>query len=285
MVSNNPHLYDRQWLPGMSHLALYLALHSTHCVLLQVQFRVCPQFLHKPPFQSSEFHGPTISDITRPPSLHIAPIPPSHSLDLNAYPILRPSYLLTTDSPIHRQSSPLDVSDIQAAWKALNHVESISSGDRYIVIYNCGKEGGCSRTHKHMQLFPCPEDFMLFPDRSSEENFKVPYVYEIFRADRGLSGAEVTSALFKYYVSGLQRARELLGIGEGEHVPHNVVLVREWMLVIPRRKAGLGGVSANAAGMMGLVFVGSEEEMEEWKRRGPLSVLSELGVAKEKTFA
>ena len=149
-----------------------------------------------------------------------------------------------------------------------------------MMIYNCGREAGCSRSHKHMQLFPCPPDFVLFPDRTPDERLSVPYVYELVRLSPSSSRADDTTLrIFTAYQFCLQRARVVLGIEEGEHVPHNVVLVHEWILVIPRRKARVGGVSTNAAGMVGLVGVASEEELEEWRRRGGFSLLGELGVA------
>lgn len=55
-------------------------------------------------------------------------------------------------------------------------------------------------------------------------------------------------------------------------------MTREWTVVIPRRAARVGGVSANAAGMMGLVCVETEGEAEEWKKRGPWRVLEALGL-------
>ena len=48
--------------------------------------------------------------------------------------------------------------------------------------------------------------------------------------------------------------------------------------MIPRRTARVGGISANAAGMMGLVWVGTKGEMDEWEKRGPWRVLGELGL-------
>lgn len=55
-------------------------------------------------------------------------------------------------------------------------------------------------------------------------------------------------------------------------------MTREWTVVIPRRADQVSGLSANAAGMMGLVWVSTEEEMEKWKRKGPWGILGELGM-------
>ncbi|MCJ1230831.1 hypothetical protein MMC12_007505 [Toensbergia leucococca] len=247
------------------------------------QYRTCPQFLHKPqlPDPESVEHTAT-SDISNPSSLHITSIPPSHNLILNVYPVLRPSYLLLTTSPTHQQTSSLDLSDVNAAWTALDRLESDGSddGEQYMMIYNCGRKAGCSRSHKHMQLFPRPLDFVLFPDRSLDEIVRVPYAYSLVRLDpSSFSGTDITSYIFEAYISCLERARTVLGIEDGAHIPHNVVLVHGWMLVIPRRKARVGVTSANAAGMMGMVWVADEEELAEWRKVGGHSILKELGVA------
>ncbi|KAL9102142.1 MAG: hypothetical protein Q9163_002673 [Psora crenata] len=254
----------------------------------QFQFRLCPQFLQKPQLLSgdterdgsSEKHPieqanpPPQSDIDNPPHIyHIATLPPDHSLLLNKYCVFRPQYLLLTDSPSRRQCEPLEETDLRAAWTALGLLEG-----EHIAIYNCGQKAGSSRTHKHLQIFPRPADFTLFPDRRPNETTNVPYVYDIIRfedVDPTTAGWE---RIVDEYTACLRRARTGLGIHEGKDVPHNVVLVKGWMVVIPRRKARLGAASANAAGMMGMVWVKTEEELEEWKRHGPSHCLGEFGV-------
>ena len=129
-----------------------------------------------------------------------------------------------------------------------------------------------------MQLFPRPFDFVLFPDCSPDNILKVPYVFDLIRLSPYFSNANIASYIHEGYLSCLRRAREVLRIEKGGQVPQNVVLVRDWTSMIPRRRARVNGMSANAAGMMGLIWVGLEEELEEWKRRGTCSVLRELGV-------
>lgn len=52
-------------------------------------------------------------------------------------------------------------------------------------------------------------------------------------------------------------------------------------MVIPRRKARSGLASANAAGMMGMVWVTCKEEFEAWETQGPVQVLEDSGVQRE----
>ena len=162
----------------------------------------------------------------------------------------------------------------------MSRLEGDGGTRKYMMIYNCGREAGCSRSHKHMQLFPRPLDFVLFPDREPSQVI-VPFAYDLVRLEPFSLKEDFVSHLYSSYLSCLGSARTILGVAEGEHVPHNVVLVREWLLVIPRKKARVGGISANAAGMVGLVWTGAEEELDEWKRKGPSSVLREMGAAVE----
>jgi ATP adenylyltransferase len=58
--------------------------------------------------------------------------------------------------------------------------------------------------------------------------------------------------------------------------PHNVVLTKEWMIMMPRRTNDYEG--ANACGMMGLPMMSSQETQQKWIDVGSAKILSELGV-------
>ena len=51
---------------------------------------------------------------------------------------------------------------------------------------------------------------------------------------------------------------------EGAAIPHNVLIDRHWMLVIPRRAAGWNGVTGNAPAMLGIVCVSKTDTAERW---------------------
>ncbi|KAI9721199.1 MAG: hypothetical protein M1812_002360 [Candelaria pacifica] len=264
------------------------------------QFRVCPQFLNKPQLPPDDSTpDPTKSDISQPLSLHIADVAPAHSLKINAFPTLRPSYLLLTTSPLHHQNSPLSLDDITAARTTLASLsddrsaetregESKESHD-YMMMYNSGRAAGCSRFHKHMQILPCAhvDSFSLFPDHPPGNVANVPYVYDLIRhpvsPSSSLSDNPNTSTyVFASYNSSLDRFRALLGtLTKDQPVPHNVLMTREWTVVIPRTRGQSNGLSANAAGMMGLVWVRTEGEIEKWKQDGPWRVLEALGLKSE----
>ena len=60
--------------------------------------------------------------------------------------------------------------------------------------------------------------------------------------------------------------------------PHNMILTSQWMMVIPRRKAWIDEIAANAAAMVGMVWCNSEAQFEGWVQRGIRNVLAEMGV-------
>lgn len=207
----------------------------------------------------------------------------------NAYSVLRPSFLLLTDSSEYRQDAPLSLIDITAARNALaslSHNHLIKSSDAedkqiagWMVIYNCGPAAGCSRLHRHMQIFPYP-DYQLFPDRPTDNSATVPYICNLIRHPSSISHlSEISNHIFESYTAALDQFRGLLGIGcKDEPVPHNLVMTGGWTVIIPRRTAQVDGISANAAGMMGMVWVETEDKFEQWNKLGPSWVLGKLGL-------
>lgn len=58
---------------------------------------------------------------------------------------------------------------------------------------------------------------------------------------------------------------------------YNLILVPEWMVLIPRTSKGRGRFIANAANMVGLMWVKSEEVRDEVVGGG-VGLLAELGI-------
>lgn len=59
---------------------------------------------------------------------------------------------------------------------------------------------------------------------------------------------------------------------------YNLVLVREWLALIPRRCKGYGDLIANAASMVGMMWMTSEEQRDELLRLGPPGLSAALGI-------
>lgn len=59
---------------------------------------------------------------------------------------------------------------------------------------------------------------------------------------------------------------------------YNVVLVAEWLLLVPRVSKGHGSFMANAANMVGLMWVKSDELRKELLEMPLMETLADLGI-------
>ncbi|EFQ29538.1 ATP adenylyltransferase [Colletotrichum graminicola M1.001] len=238
----------------------------------------------------------------------------AHVLSFNKFCAYRPHLMLVTADGRRRQFEALDDADFGAAREVLMGLHRRGGGgggvrQEYLVIFNCGKKGGCSRLHKHMQVIPAPDAIPSWPDEAGPEGASggrpgPPFRYFMHRFAGSLNGGsggsgggggeagELPSAdeLVRAYrrmlrqaaalVPGREGAVEESGAGGGREaaVPHNVLLGGRWMVVIPRVTDGVGEAGVNAAGMLGVVWAAGAETVDKWKRLGPRRVLSEVGV-------
>ncbi|GFF95583.1 5',5'''-P-1,P-4-tetraphosphate phosphorylase 2 [Aspergillus udagawae] len=253
------------------------------------EFYISPSLRTKPPYIGDDLHsndsalpegfGPGSDIANADPDLLIATINRTHLLVINKFSVFRPQLLLLTCDSYRRQHEPLTVEDFAAIHSVLS-----SSQTPHLVIYNCGPIAGASRNHKHVQILPRPA--LLFPDDPNIDPGMIPFQF-VLRCLRGLDfeSLDCPFKLSEVHQELLAEAKERLGHSAStdteEYFPHNVVLVREWMIVIPRRSNNFEGTTANAAGMMGSVWLKSEDELDRWKQVGPTKALAGLGFPRE----
>lgn len=210
----------------------------------------------------------------------------THVLIANKFCYARPHLVLLTCDGHRRQHEPLEKSDLEAAWAVLTSMSS-----DYVAFYNCGRDGGCSRLHKHMQLLPKPDhSFADFLDADEDEDEAQPaavpfhWFYKRLTADDGSP-----AGLVRIYTELLAQATAV-GHGLADHAdtaprdaacPHNLILTRRWMIVIPRRQAAVNEeAGVNALGMLGVIVVATKPEVDNWVRQGLTESLRKLGVPK-----
>ncbi|KAL4783620.1 ATP adenylyltransferase-domain-containing protein [Aspergillus varians] len=227
-----------------------------------------------PNSKKPECFGPGSDIGNDDPALLLATIRDTHLLVLNKFCMFRPQLLLLTSNSYRRQREPLGLEDLEAACTVVNSLKAPQ-----FVIYNCGPTAGASRQHKHLQVLPRPP--RLFPDNQSDSK-AVPYRYFLrYIQDIDIENPEGQRQLFEVYRDLLAEAKQSLGgdlEDNGGYIPHNVAFVKEWIIVIPRRNMNFQGITANTAGMLGSVWLTSEEQMNEWEQVGPTRALAELGV-------
>lgn len=64
---------------------------------------------------------------------------------------------------------------------------------------------------------------------------------------------------------------------------YNLILVSEWMALIPRRRKGWGPFIANAANMVGSLWLRNEEQRDDMLKHPLLDMLAELGIPLPRT--
>lgn len=108
----------------------------------------------------------------------------------------------------------------------------------------------------------------LGTDEQPSKHHLVPFEHAILPVARD----STPEAIFMSY----QKLCGHLGLVSGS--PHNVFLTNAWIIVIPRSQAKVDNMAANAASMLGMVWVKNESELQSWKEYGPMNVLQEVGI-------
>ena len=204
----------------------------------------------------------------------------------------RPAFILHTKK-FALQTDDLDISDYRAACAVLRHFRTPQ-----MMIYNCGVDAGSSQGHKHMQIFPRPTDlpFELFPEeyRSTEGELTLAYPYCHASNCIVVIGYSLPHVPHRHYVLHLPESAkaedvfdrylkllaEVKGIQKrfGSGPAYNVALTSDWLCLIPRRHVNRDGIGANAAGMLGLIWLRDQEERDGWSRLEYTSHLEYLGI-------
>ncbi|CAG9982129.1 unnamed protein product [Clonostachys byssicola] len=196
----------------------------------------------------------------------------THELTLNMFSSYRPHLLMLTNDGYRRQWEPLDIDDFRAATQFLSNMEQ-----DYLVFYNCRVEGGCSRVHKHLQAIPNES----FNGNSwvNIDNDAVPFAYYQTK----FTTPPDPEAYLKAYQAGLEAVERSLGSKttlEDGAPPHNMIMDRERMIVVPRRAAGIDPLGANSGGMLGTIWTQSDEKVQQWKETGVSRLLGVAGTPK-----
>ncbi|THV97154.1 hypothetical protein D6D26_06818, partial [Aureobasidium pullulans] len=86
-----------------------------------------------------------------------------------------------------------------------------------------------------------------------------------------------TKTAYEAYLRLLELSRETLArLGEGSR-DYNVAMTADWITVIPRRSSE-GPYGANAAGMLGIVYLPDQQEQDRWAQVGYTKQLEAFGI-------
>jgi sulfate adenylyltransferase (ADP) / ATP adenylyltransferase len=214
--------------------------------------------------------------------LYVGDLPEGHVVLLNKFPVMA-DHLLVVTREFVPQDTLIGLDDFVSLACAM--------GDRpCLAFYNAGRAAGASQPHRHLQLVPLPFE-------GSDAETPIEPVLARVRRRTGLRVAELgyNHALTWFdaprfddpHHAGAQMHaayRTLLtevGIegrpspqGEWQSAPYNLLATREWMLLVPRTRERYEGISVNALGFAGSLYVKDERQRDVVRRAGPRTVLA-----------
>ncbi|RMD78225.1 MAG: phosphorylase, partial [Gammaproteobacteria bacterium] len=181
------------------------------------------------------------------PRLTVAELTDTHLAVLNKFPVL-PLHLLLVTRAWREQEEALDAADLGALWLGL--VECGGLG-----FHNGGRVAGASQPHKHLQLVPGPLAGPAAapgePPVPTEPWFRglegaeprrlaaLPCLHAACAvADLPEDPAEAGRDLARRYARLWEAVGRPLGPGPRprQPLPHNLLLTRRWMLLVPRAR-------------------------------------------------
>ena len=225
------------------------------------------------------------------PRLLVAEVTDTHLALLNKYPVL-PLHLLLVTRRFRPQEEALEAADLAALWACLLECGGLG-------FHNGGRTAGASQPHKHLQLVPGPlageaaepgeppvPAEPWFRDLRGPEPARLPALPCLHAAcsvadlapDLPAAAAELAR---RYRALWAAVGRPLRGRpGEIQPLPHNLLLTRRWMLLVPRaRERWLEGAPPlNALAFAGALLVRDAAQVEVLRRQGLGRALAAVGL-------
>ena len=209
------------------------------------------------------------------PTLLVTELGEKHHCLLNKYPVLD-RHLLIVTREYEPQTYLLNRRDFYAAACGLKARDAL-------VFYNSGSIAGASQSHKHLQLvgdldaIPFSPLFDLLQSVAVHQLAQLSFEHRLIALPEQLftEPNEEAQLLERYY---LQFSDELniRHVGEVVQYSYNLLLTRQWMMLIPRRQETVLGVSINALGFVGNLLVRNAEQLDNLKHYGLMRALKNL---------
>lgn len=213
------------------------------------------------------------------PQLIVAALGEHHWVVLNKFPVIDDHLLLVTRT-YEAQTAPLGVAD----WAALAAVVGAHGG---LGFYNGGADAGASQPHRHLQWVPDSEfgaagalapfaAGLRHDHRAGVQRQPVlPWRHAFVALDCGHdepSGGQAPGAQLRHAFA-LACAALGLAADADPMPPYNLLLTRQWLLLVPRRCERWQGVSVNALGFAGSLFARERARIDTLRAIGPLALL------------
>ena len=259
------------------------ALHVTRTQAHVVEDQGVPFLVHQALEKRHKPHGKRFDPRTQSdpferhdPHLFVEDISTTHKVLLNKYPVLDNHLLLVTKKFEHQQSW-LTVADFEAIARTVERMDAL-------IFYNGGPVAGASQPHKHIQALPLPlghqdSPVPLWPGDTRERDDSSwtgtvsswPFLHLAVRMPG--EAHEVGPQELLRQATEAMNSLELLDRHSGLPAPFNLVIVRNWMWIVPRVEERVGKISINGLGFVGSFYVKNQRRLSRLRATGPMKAL------------
>ena len=158
------------------------------------------------------------------------------------------------------------------------HVRAVMRDHGGLGFYNGGEVAGASQPHKHLQWIPeAPPIARALPTLLARSDVDFGFRHAFMPLDtRDWSAEDDGEALAAHYRRALAQLR--IDPAQAPLAPYNLLLSREWMWLIPRRAERWSGMSINALGFAGSLFIRARDDLPALQTAGPLNALRAVAV-------
>jgi ATP adenylyltransferase len=231
--------------------------------------------------EQAESAGASASPFLPPePDLTVGEVTDTHVAVLNKFNVVD-HHLLVVTRVFEHQEELLTLADFEALWICLSAYPALG-------FYNGGEVAGASQAHKHLQIVPVP--FMVDLERLPIDPLLdavppgadittvpgLPFPHAFVRLDGRLGVRDGAAAGHGAYHAVLERIGIAAVDVDGrlrQSAPYNLLVTREWLLAVPRCRERYDGISVNALGFIGSLFVQDEARLDRVRRVGPMAIL------------
>ncbi|MCM1984241.1 ATP adenylyltransferase family protein [Lyngbya confervoides] len=235
-------------------------------------------------------HDPTFNPfLPYEPAMFVADISPTHLVLLNKFKVMDHHFLIVTREFV-AQETWLTAQDFAALAWALAEVDGLG-------FYNSDAIAGASQRHKHLQVVPKPlapggpsiplEPVIAAAIAAHESQAQLPFSHGLSGlpppavgtdADQNqdvLSLDAFSQELYARYGQLMQR----LNLGHPETDDrslgsYNLLVTRQWMMVVPRSQEGYTGLSINALGFAGALLVRNRDQLQQLQQQRIAHILA-----------
>jgi ATP adenylyltransferase len=221
------------------------------------------------------------------PELLVTQISPTHLALLNKYNVVDHHLLIVTRA-FQAQDTWLSLPDFEALWACMMEVDGFA-------FYNAGPLAGASQPHKHLQLLPLPFApegpplplSALIDATVLETNAgtlsSLPFVHVIvplpldwFHASP--ASAQVMFSCYQTLLAAVGWSPQVRADRPQLAGAYNLLVTRQWMLLVPRSQEHFQGIPVNALGFAGSLLARNRDQLQHLKTIGPMTVLKNVAI-------